>query len=258
MIIWACHEEALQAFITGRKDPSALCVPISHIMGNLKRLSVSTMILVLLGSAVVLLFAWRAQPQLKKTGKPSPELRDGDIVFQYSGSAQCPAIAQATHSPYSHCGIVFIEKGDPIVWEAIGPVQKTPYSEWVAHGEKHHVVVKRLKDPSPLSVAHIAAMKAEGEKEMGRPYDIWFDMDEERIYCSELVWKIYQRGARLEVGKLERFGDMDFSGSEAKRILKDRFGTRFPAEQVVITPVSIFRSPLLYTADSIATPPAIP
>ncbi|MBK9761350.1 MAG: hypothetical protein IPO90_15615 [Flavobacteriales bacterium] len=83
-------------------------------------------------------------------------------------------------------------------------------------------------------------------------------MDEERIYCSELVWKIYQRGAQLEVGKLERFGDMDFSGSEAKRILKDRFGTRFPAKQVVITPVSIFRSPLLYTADSIATPPAIP
>ena len=225
-------------------------------MDNLKRLSASTMILILLGSLGLLLFAWRAQPQ-KKTSKPSAELRDGDIVFHYSGSAQCPAIAQATHSPYTHCGIVFIEKGKPMVWEAVGPVLKTPFNDWVKHGANKHYVVKRLKDRSALSITHLAAMKAEGEKEMGRPYDIWFDMDEERIYCSELVWKIYQRGAELEVGKLERFGDMDFSGAEARRILKDRFGAQFPADQPVITPASIFRSTLLVTVDSIGSPPLI-
>ena len=80
--------------------------------------------------------------------------------------------------------------------------------EWVEHGGNDHVVVKRLRDTAPLSAEHLAAMKVEGEKEMGRPYDIWFNMDEERIYCSELVWKIYERGAGLRVGLMERFADI--------------------------------------------------
>jgi hypothetical protein len=200
-----------------------------------------------------------ASSQQTKKGRALPAFQDGDIVFQYSGSAQCPAIAQATHSPYTHCGIVFLEKGTPIVWEAaVGPVRKVPMSEWIQHGVGGHYVVKRLKDPAPLTSAHLAGMKAEGEREMGRPYDIFFSLDEESIYCSELVWKIYTRGAELEVGRLERFGDMDFTGKEAKRVLHDRFGEAFPADQPVISPASLFRSPLLLTVDSVGAPPPIP
>lgn len=197
-------------------------------------------------------------PEVQKKSAATAALQDGDIVFQYSGSRQCAAIAQATRSPYTHCGIVFYEGGEPMVWEAIGPVLKTPYSDWVEHGVNDHVVIKRLKDGTALSSERITAMRAEGEKEMGRPYDIRFSMDEEFIYCSELVWKIYERGARLRVGSIERFGDMDFSGAEARRVLKERFGSAFPADQDVITPASIFRSPLLFTVDSLSTPPTIP
>lgn len=209
-------------------------------------------------AALLLTVGWSMTSGQVKKSRPATELLDGDIVFQYSGSVQCPAIAQATHSPYTHCGIVFIEGGKPLVWEAVGPVVKTPYKDWIQHGVDQHYVVKRLKDRSGLTPKVLEAMKAEGMREMGRPYDIWFDMDEERIYCSELVWKVYERGARSQVGTLERFGDMDFTGAEAKRVLKDRFGARFPADQAVITPASIFRSPLLLTVDSVGVPPEIP
>lgn len=202
--------------------------------------------------------AWGLPIAQKKQARAAVDLHDGDIVFQYSGSMQCAAIAQATRSPYTHCGIVFHEGGKPMVWEAVGPVRKTPYREWVGHGLNDHVVIKRLKDASPLSVAHLAAMRAEGEKAMGRPYDIRFNLDEERIYCSELVWKIYDRGAHLRVGTIERFGDMDFTGAEARRMLKERFGNAFPADQEVITPASIFKSALLYTVDSLNHPPPTP
>lgn len=217
---------------------------------------------VLLGMVVcVLVCAAFAQhliaPQQKRTGA-SVGLKDGDIVFQYSGSEQCAAIAQATRSPYTHCGIIFLADGRPEVWEAVGPVRRTPYAEWVRHGVGGHAVVKRLKDASPLTAEHLAAMRAEGQREMGRPYDIWFDMDDARIYCSELVWKIFDRGAGLHIAPLERFGDMDFSGNEARRVLKERFGDAFPADRAVITPAGLFRSALLYTVDSIGTPPAIP
>ena len=215
-----------------------------------------TVILFSAACAVSAMFFTRGQQQ--KKAHPLPQVKDGDIVFQYSGSAQCPAIAQATHSPYTHCGIVFIEHDLPIVWEAVGPVRKVPLSAWVKHGGNGHYVIKRLKDRGPLTPEHVAGMKAEGEREMGRPYDIFFSLDEESIYCSELVWKIYQRGAELEVGKLERFGDMDFTGAEARRVLHDRFGTSFPADQQVITPAALFRSSLLMTVDSVGGPPPIP
>lgn len=201
--------------------------------------------------------AWR-MPEIQKKTAHTPVLKDGDIVFQYSGSMQCAAIAQATRSPYTHCGVVFLEGGRPYVLEAIGPVLKTPFDEWARHGVNGHLVVKRLKDTVPLSPVRIAAMKAEGEREMGRPYDLRFNMDDERIYCSELVWKVYQRGAGLRIGTVERFGDMDFTGTEARRVLKERFGDAFPADQEVITPASIFRSSMLYTVDSIGTPVQVP
>ncbi len=226
-------------------------------MKNIPRPFLAVTVCAIAAAVMFMLLAW-GLPVQKKLSGAGPDPHDGDIVFQYSGSMQCAAIAQATRSPYTHCGIVFMEDGKPMVWEAVGPVLKTPYKEWVKHGLNDHVVVKRLKDGASLTAERIAAMKREGEQEMGRPYDIWFNMDDERIYCSELVWKIYERGAGLQVGTVERFGDMDFTGAEARRVLKERFGDRFPADQDVITPASIFRSPLLYTVDSLNPPPPIP
>jgi hypothetical protein len=198
----------------------------------------------------------RAEQKHRKQ-KGTSELRNGDIVFQHSGSMQCAAVAQATHSPYTHCGIIFIEDGLPVVWEAVGPVMRTPFTQWVEHGVNGHVVVKRLKKGELLTVDVVAAMKAAGERDMGKAYDIYFAPDTELIYCSELVQRIYQAGAGVTIGEVQRFGDMDFSGAEARRVLKDRFGDRFPADQLVVTPASLFRSRLLVTVDSVGVAPDV-
>lgn len=41
----------------------------------------------------------------------APRLRNGDLIFQTSQSAQSQAILLATHSAYSHCGILFRRNG---------------------------------------------------------------------------------------------------------------------------------------------------
>ena len=46
------------------------------------------------------------------------EYQNGDIVFQISRSPQSRAIQLATHSPYSHMGIVFLRNKDIFVLEA--------------------------------------------------------------------------------------------------------------------------------------------
>ena len=54
------------------------------------------------------------------------QLQDGDILFQTLRSEQSTAIQKATHSQYSHMGIVFLRNGSSHVYEAIKTVQYTP------------------------------------------------------------------------------------------------------------------------------------
>ena len=63
-----------------------------------------------------------------------PVLQDGDIIFHESRSAQSQALRLAMNSRYTHMGIILIEDGVPLVYEAVGPVKLTPLKEWTDRG----------------------------------------------------------------------------------------------------------------------------
>lgn len=197
---------------------------------------------------ILLLFAIATAPTKGSAQPKTDGWQDGDILFQGSISPQCKAIEQATGSPWTHCAIVFTDANGPYVIEAVQPVRRTDLKAWLARGRNGVYVAKRMKEP--LDAAAIERMKAEAARYMGMDYDAYFQWDDARIYCSELVWKIYKQGAGIEVGEVERFGDMDLSGRETRMILNDRFGEAVPKDEPVVTPASIFRSPLLVTARS--------
>lgn len=177
--------------------------------------------------------------------------RDGDIIFHISQSRQSAAVQKATKSPYSHMGIVYARDGRAVVLEGVGPVKSTPLSEWTARGKDGRFVVKRLKDADNiLTTDTLQRMRAEGKKLEGKPYDSYFEWSDERIYCSELVWKIYQRGSGIELGKLQKMGDFDLSAPEVKDKIKERFSGKPPLNENAIAPVTIFDSPLLVTVYS--------
>ena len=88
-------------------------------------------------------------------------------------------------------------------------------------------MVKRLKEVALLTPDVVATMKIAGERDMGKGYDIHYAPDTERIHCIDLVQRIHQAGAGVTIGEVQRFGDMDFSGADARRMLKDPFGERF-------------------------------
>jgi uncharacterized protein YycO len=83
-------------------------------------------------------------------------------------------------------------------------------------------------------------MKMEANKFMGKNYDLTFEWDDERIYCSELVYKIYKRGAGIEVGKLQKLSEFDLSNPIVKAKLVERYGTKIPLDEPVISPGAIF------------------
>ena len=173
---------------------------------------------------------------------------DGDIIFQSSQSNQSKAIEQATNSPYSHVGIIFIKNGKPYVFEAASKVIYTPLDKWINRGKNKTYVIKRLKN-HPLSQQEITSLKQVAHKFENKPYDIWFGWDDKYIYCSELVWKIYNRALKLKIGQLQTIKDFNLSSPAVKQKLKQRYGDKIPYQETVISPVAMFNSPLLITVD---------
>jgi hypothetical protein len=179
------------------------------------------------------------------------EIQDGDLIFQSSMSGQSQAIQLATHSKYSHCGIIYKEGDGYIVFEAVQPVKKTALTKWIAGGDEGHYVIKRLKNSKEvLTPAVIKKMKEVSKGFEGKNYDLYFEWSDSKIYCSELIWKIYQRAAGVEIGNLEKLKNFDLSNPIVQQKIKERYGNNIPLEEKVISPASIFDSALLETVRS--------
>lgn len=175
-------------------------------------------------------------------------LQDGDIIFQTSQSRQCEAIKIATNSKFSHCGIIYEIKGEKYVYEAVQPVKITPLMEWISHGKGNCYLVKRLKNANTLLKADILEkMKTYGSQFKNKDYDLYFEWSDDKIYCSELVWKIYKNGANIELCKLERLKNFNLNNPKVKEILTERYGNKIPLEEQVVAPSQLVDSPILET-----------
>ncbi|NSL55913.1 YiiX family permuted papain-like enzyme [Uliginosibacterium aquaticum] len=169
----------------------------------------------------------------------------GDIVFHTSLSSQSRAVQLATKSRYSHMGIVLFRDGQAFVLEAVQPVRYTPLQQWLDRGKDRRYVIKRLK--TPWSEAAIKRLQQDSSHYEGKPYDLAFEWSDNRIYCSELVWKLYKSAAGIELAPLSKLGDFDLSHPSVQTKLKERYGNRLPLAEPVIAPAAIFESPLLRT-----------
>ncbi|KAA3610108.1 MAG: YiiX family permuted papain-like enzyme [Calditrichaeota bacterium] len=178
------------------------------------------------------------------------KFQNGDIIFQTSLSSQSQAIQLATKSKYSHMGIIYLVNEKYFVYEAVQPVKLTPLDEWIARGENGHYVVKRLKNFDPLTGDVMKKMKAVGNKYLGKNYDLYFEWTDAKIYCSELVWKIYKRGAGIEIGALQKLSEFDLTNPIVKNKLKERYGDDLPVNEIVISPAAMFNADKLFTVFS--------
>lgn len=176
------------------------------------------------------------------------EIKPGDIIFHVSRSAQSKAIQLATKSPYSHVGLVESGPDGLVVLEAVQPVKRTPIGEWIARGVDGHFVVKRLKEASELLPPEAALrLRAAGARFLGKHYDTAFGWSDDRIYCSELVYKIYHETLGIEVGPVQRLGDFDLTSPVVKAKLVERYGRSIPLNEPVVSPAGVFDSPRLVT-----------
>ena len=191
----------------------------------------------------IVVFVFIALASVAACSKSLPAVRDGDVIFQTSNSSQSLAIQRATHSRFSHMGVIFTRDGTPYVLEASATVRFTPLDKWIARGQDGAYVIKRLR--TPPTHGQIEKLRTAARPLEGRSYDLTFEWSDTRIYCSELVWKIYDRALGVEIGKLQKLADFDLSDPVVRAKMKDRYGSAVPLGEAVISPSAMYDSPLL-------------
>ena len=143
-------------------------------------------------------------------------------------------------------GIVLFEGGRPYVFEAVASVRFAALDAWIAWGKGGHFVLKRLVGaPSILTPTSIKRLHAVARTFKGKPYDLTFEWSDDRIYCSELVWKIYQPALGIKVGQLQRLGEFRLHDPVVRSKLQERYGNDIPINEPVISPAAMFNSKLL-------------
>jgi uncharacterized protein YycO len=176
------------------------------------------------------------------------ELKTGDIIFQSGSDIHQQAIKEATKSKFSHCGIIFIENGKQLVYEAVQPVTVTPLKQWIKRGDGFRYTVCRLKQAdSILTDASITKMQLYIKKQIGKDYDFKFMWDDSEIYCSELVWKAYTESTGIKLCAPKRMKEYDLSSKVVKQSMEIRYGKSFPLEELMVAPEDIYKSDLVYT-----------
>jgi hypothetical protein len=171
-------------------------------------------------------------------------LQEGDILFHGSGGQQADAIRGATGSPYTHCGVVFSENGRLMVLEAVQPVSVTTVEEFQKRGTPGTFHAKRLK--SIPDAAGFEKAKAWGKKQLGLNYDARFQWGDDKLYCSELVWKAFNE-AGVKLCEPRRFQDYKLDHPAVKPVIEQRYGSadKLPKDEPVVAPSDLAASELL-------------
>jgi hypothetical protein len=168
-------------------------------------------------------------------------LQEGDLVFLVSPSPHTDPILLATKSQYGHVGMVLKHKGELMFFEAVSPVKYTPLTAWMKSQENKHFVVKRLENADvTLTGGNLSRMDSLAATFEGKPYDSKYNWSDDKLYCSELVWKIFNRILGIELCQLRKLKDYDLTPPEVQKKLKERYPDGVPLEETVVSPQDLF------------------
>ena len=166
--------------------------------------------------------------------EPIKDIREGDVIFQTSQSQQSPLIQIATQSTISHCGIIIIKDGKPYVLETLKTLVLTPLDKFIARGKDGKYWLKRSNKEN---------IKIKYGSYLGKPYDLAFKFDNDKFYCSELIYDIYKNQLGIELCEPKKVSDYLILGTgkipQIEKAMKKR---GIAKDQYAVAPVDVFES----------------
>src|SRR5699024_9839797 len=107
----------------------------------------------------------------------------------------------------------------------------TPLNEFYGRGRDGRFAVCRLRADHRAEIPQLI------EKTMGyvgRPYDMRYQMDDEAIYCSELIFKAYRPVTGKNLGRTVKLGELKWQ--PYRTIIEHLEGGPAPLDREMITP----------------------
>jgi hypothetical protein len=122
------------------------------------------------------------------------KLKTGDLLFQ---KMNCGALCEAIHAvtegfegnDFSHLGLVIIEKDSVFVLEAAGTAVRIVTFETFAKNTSSPMYYGRLKKKYKKLIPKVVSFSKE---QLGLPYDDEYLYDNEKYYCSELIYDAFK------------------------------------------------------------------
>ncbi len=141
-------------------------------------------------------------------------LRDGDIVFRRGDARLAHGffpmsrfLANCSNSPFSHTGIVSIERDGPVVYDTTRTgVARQPFCVW-ALDNVGWIGVKRLRPEHKGAIKKVIAYCHKVFDEQVQ-FDYELSEDDTALYCIEMTEKAF-RSAGIKLSDPIRLGDME-------------------------------------------------
>ncbi len=119
----------------------------------------------------------------------------GDVIMQSDPFESASGIKILTASKWNHVGVVVEKNGSLFVVEALASVRYTPVDEYVNRGEDY----KHLRLKEDLSMEDKTKINNAVKAYIGKRYDPILSWDDNKMYCSELVQKVFKDAIDIEV-----------------------------------------------------------
>lgn len=169
-------------------------------------------------------------------------LQNGDIVFMRGdcylmmGTVNFSEVStEIAASRFSHIGLVAIEHGEPYVYDFRSEgCLRTRFGELLAHRQLHQVAIKRHTRVDHASREQVSAF-CRSLYEQHPPYDSDLKLDNDRLYCTELVQEAYRRVGQT-LSEPIRIRDLPNYARHQRTIQWVTALTRIEADQAVLIP----------------------
>lgn len=163
----------------------------------------------------------------------SVPLRDGDLVFRRGISIESFAVVMAeTNNVYSHVGLIIMEAGKPYVIhvepgetsQKDEPVKKEPLESFLDPCRASHFAIYRshLGKEQIRKVMEQACVFYYRKCRFDNAYNL---MDDDFLYCTELVLKSYQKGDQQMNSLLGKLESVNILVTNRKILMPDAFTT---------------------------------
>ena len=169
-------------------------------------------------------------------------LETGDVIFQYTNTRTAKVVEEITSSKVTHVGMVIRVNKKLKVLEASGPVRYTSLKNFIRKSKNGWFIIKKPK--KSLSKKQKKSLLALSKKWVGKPYDHKFLWGDKKVYCSELVYKIYEQ-INIDIGGKQQIGDLVSSSKghspSVIKYVKRYFGSfdNIPKNEKVVTPANL-------------------